>query len=57
MWVISGSFVGHIQIALWVSGSSGSTSVTHFQPWDGVSSTKFAKVFYHQSFALYGIWH
>ena len=25
--------MGHIRIALWVSGSSGSTSVTHFQPW------------------------
>ena len=24
--------MGHIWIALWVSGSSGSTSVTHFQP-------------------------
>ena len=23
----------HIQIALWVSGSSASTGVTHFQPW------------------------
>ena len=30
MWVISGSYVGHILIALWVSGSTG---VTHFQPW------------------------
>ena len=27
-----GSYVGHIRIALWVSGSSGSTGVTHFQP-------------------------
>ena len=25
--------MGHIRIALWVSGSSGSTGVTHFQPW------------------------
>ena len=33
MWVTSGSYVGHIWIALWVSGSSGSTGVTHFQPW------------------------
>ena len=32
MWVTSGSYVGHIRIALWVSGSSGSTGVTHFQP-------------------------
>ena len=24
--------MGHIRIALWVSGSSGSTSITHFQP-------------------------
>ena len=32
MWVTSGSLVGHIRIALWVSGSSGSTGVTHFQP-------------------------
>ena len=32
MWVTRGSYVGHIQIALWVSGSSGSTGVTHFQP-------------------------
>ena len=24
--------MGHIRIALWVSGSSGSTGVTHFQP-------------------------
>ena len=29
----SGSYVGHIQIALWVSKSGGSTGVTHFQPW------------------------
>ena len=29
MWVTSGSYVGHIRIALWVSGSTG---VTHFQP-------------------------
>ena len=28
----SRSYVGHIQIILWVSGSSGSTGVTHFQP-------------------------
>ena len=33
MWVTSGSDVGHIWIAVWVSGSSGSTGVTHFQPW------------------------
>ena len=32
MWVTRGSYVGHIRIALWVSGSSGSTSVTHYQP-------------------------
>ena len=32
MLVTSGSFVDHIRIALWVSASSGSTSVTHFQP-------------------------
>ena len=32
MWVTSGSYVGHIRIVLWVSGSSGSTGVTHFQP-------------------------
>ena len=32
MWVTSGSYVGHIQIVLWVSGSNGSTGVTHFQP-------------------------
>ena len=32
MWVTSGSFVGHIQIVLWVSGSNESTGVTHFQP-------------------------
>ena len=32
MWVTRGSYVGHILIALWVSGSSGSASVTHFQP-------------------------
>ena len=32
MWVTSGSYVGHIQIVLWVSGSTGSTGVTHFQP-------------------------
>ena len=25
--------MGHIRIALWVSGSSGSTGVTHFQSW------------------------
>ena len=25
-------YVGNIQIALWVSSSSGSTGVTHFQP-------------------------
>ena len=28
MWVTRGSYVGHIWIALWVSGS---TRVTHFQ--------------------------
>ena len=33
MWVTSGSYVGHIRIVLWVSGSNGSTGVTHFQPW------------------------
>ena len=33
MWVTSGSYVGHIRITLWVSGSNGSTGVTHFQPW------------------------
>ena len=33
MWVTSGSYVGHIQIVLCVSGSYGSTGVTHFQPW------------------------
>ena len=28
-----GSYVGHIRIVLWVvSGSNGSTGVTHFQP-------------------------
>ena len=27
------SYVGHIRIVLWVSGSNGSTDVTHFQPW------------------------
>ena len=32
MWVTSGSFLGHIRIALWVSGSNGSTGMTHFQP-------------------------
>ena len=33
MWVTRGSYLGHIRIALWVTGSSGwSTSVTHFQP-------------------------
>ena len=32
MWVTSGSYVGHIRIVLWVSGSNGSTGVTHFQP-------------------------
>ena len=32
MWVSSGSYVGHIRIVLWVSGSNGSTGVTHFQP-------------------------
>ena len=35
IWVTRGSYVGYIQIALWVSGSSGSTGVTHFQPWLG----------------------
>ena len=33
MWVTRGSYMGPIQIALWVTGSSVSTSVTHFQPW------------------------
>ena len=33
MWVTSGSYVGHIRIVLWVSGSNGSTGVTYFQPW------------------------
>ena len=33
MWVTRGSDVDHIRIALWVSGSSGSTGMTHFQPW------------------------
>ena len=28
--------VGHIRIALLVSGSNGSTGVTHFQPWPGL---------------------
>ena len=28
-WVI---YVGHIRIVFWVSGSNGSTGVTHFQP-------------------------
>ena len=32
MWVTSGSYVGHIRIVLWVSGSNESTRVTHFQP-------------------------
>ena len=32
MWVTSGSFVGHIWIVLWISGSNGSTGETHFQP-------------------------
>ena len=32
MWVTSGSYIGHIQIVLWVSGSNGSTGATHFQP-------------------------
>ena len=27
-----GSYVGHIWIVLWISGSNGSTGVTHFQP-------------------------
>ena len=31
MWVTSGSYVGHIWIVLWVSGSNGLTGVTHFQ--------------------------
>ena len=35
MWVTRGSYVDHIWITLWVSGSSESTSVTHFQPWSG----------------------
>ena len=29
---ICGLQVGHIRIVLWVSGSNGSTGVTHFQP-------------------------
>ena len=29
-WVTRGSYMGHIRIALWVSGS---TNVIHFQPW------------------------
>ena len=33
LWVTRGSYVGNIGIALWVSRSSGSTGVTHFQPW------------------------
>ena len=33
MWVTSGSYVGHIQVVLWVSGSIGSTGVIHFQPY------------------------
>ena len=28
-WVSSGSYMGHIQIVLWVSGSNGSTGATH----------------------------
>ena len=32
MWVTRGSDVGHIRIVLWVSVSSGSTGMTHFQP-------------------------
>ena len=32
MWVTYRSYVGHIWIVLWVSGSNGSTGVTHFQP-------------------------
>ena len=28
MWVTSGSYLGHIQIVLWVSGSNGSIGVT-----------------------------
>ena len=39
MWVTSVSFAGHIRIDLWVSGSSGLTSVTHFQPCKGSSKT------------------
>ena len=27
-----GSYVGHIWIVLWISGSNWSTGVTHFQP-------------------------
>ena len=30
--------VGHIWIVLWVSGSNGSTRVTHFQQWYQISS-------------------
>ena len=32
MWVTIGAYVGHIRIVLCVSGSNGSTGVTHFQP-------------------------
>ena len=32
MWVPSGSYLGHIQIVLWVNGSNESTGATHFQP-------------------------
>ena len=39
MWVTRRSYVGHIRIALWVSESSGSASVTHFQPWNVASVT------------------
>ena len=31
MWVTIGSYVGHIQIVLWVSGTNKSTGATHFQ--------------------------
>ena len=41
MWVTSGSYMGHIRIVLWISGSSGSTGVTHFQPWSGPYNVTF----------------
>ena len=33
MWITRGSYLGHIRIVLWVSGSGGLIGVTHFQPW------------------------